>query len=168
MTTPPGGRARWVSLGLLAATFVVGALSGAAVDRVLVSAPADDGPSSSRTERERERDDDDRDRRPRYVIHQVQMTADQRTSIDSILDFWSDELRARRSEEREQWGQIVRTLTDSTLVSIKSVLSAEQQAEYDRLLEERRKEFMERRRDDEDRDRDGSDRQPADTTNGGG
>lgn len=144
MTVP--GKTRWVGAGLLAAIFVVGALSGAAVDRILVSTPAEE--ARSRADR-RDRDDDD-DRRRRFVIHEVEMTADQRAAIDSILKDHSERLRKREDAERERWRGIFRAITDSTLVSIKGVLTEEQQVEYERLLDERRQRYRDRRDDDRD------------------
>ena len=131
-------RARLVGFGLLAVTFLAGALAGAAIDRVLVE--ADD---SSRVE---ERDRDDRGEEGRsYVIDRVEMSDSQRTAIDSIL-----ERRVRRM--RSVWKEVeprLDAITDSARAEIMAVLTPEQRAEYEERLERRRKKH--RDRDDGDR-----------------
>ncbi|MFO7895294.1 MAG: hypothetical protein R6U63_16405, partial [Longimicrobiales bacterium] len=65
-------RVRLMGFGLLAVTFIAGALAGAAVDRAVSS--------DSRTEARERRDDDDRERS--YIIDRVDMSEDQRATID--------------------------------------------------------------------------------------
>lgn len=153
--TPVGtqGRTRMVGFGLLVATFLVGALSGAAVDRVLSA----DEPPDRTTER---RDGDDDDRRRSYVIDAVDMAPEQRAAIDAILKERSKRMRSvwREAEPR------LDAITDSARSEIMQVLTPEQRAEYERKLDERRK----RRRGENDGDRGNRDRQnresqPADT-----
>lgn len=153
--TPVGtqGRTRMVGFGLLVATFLVGALSGAAVDRVLSA----EEPPDRTTER---RDGDDDDRRRSYVIDAVDMAPEQRAAIDAILKERSKRMRSvwREAEPR------LDAITDSARSEIMQVLTPEQRAEYERKLDERRK----RRRGDNDGDRRNRDRlnresQPADT-----
>lgn len=139
--TPVGtqGRTRLVGFGLLAATFLVGALAGAAVDRVLSAEE-----SADRTGAQREGDDDDG---RSYVIDAVEMEPQQRAAIDAILKQRSKRMRSvwREAEPR------LDAITDSARSEIMQVLSPEQRAEYERKLEERRK----RRHGDRDGDRDG-------------
>jgi Spy/CpxP family protein refolding chaperone len=114
------GRRRLLGFGLLAATFVAGALAGAAVDRMLMDEPDRD---------------DDRDRRRSYIIDRVEMSSEQRAAIDSILERRSDRMRAIWREVRPRMDAV----TDSARSEIMDVLTPEQRAEYERRLEERRR-----------------------------
>ncbi|HSH45208.1 MAG TPA: hypothetical protein VK966_05105 [Longimicrobiales bacterium] len=129
------GGTRLLGFGLLVATFLVGALAGAAVDRVL---SAEDG-ASARTEEAEERRS--------YVIDEVDMSAEQRATIDAILERRSDRMRAIWRESAPRLSAI----TDSARSEIMDVLTPEQRAEYERRLEKRR----ERRDDRDDRREDG-------------
>lgn len=132
MSAMPGSRrTRLVGFGLLVATFIVGALTGAAVDRVV---SADEAPP-----RRESRDDDDR-RRGEYVIDRVEMAADQRAAIDAILERRADRMRA-------VWRQVephLDAVTDSARAEIMQVLTPEQRSEYERMLRERRMRRQER------------------------
>lgn len=126
-------RMRLVGVGLLAVAFIVGALSGAAVDRVL---------SADEPERvERDRDHNGNDGRGRYIIDRVDMAEDQRTAIDQILEQRTERMRAvwREVEPR------LDAITDSARSEIMQVLTPEQRAEYERMLAERRKGRRDRR-----------------------
>ena len=125
-----GTRVRAVGLGVLAVTFVVGLLAGAAIMRAFDA--GDD---------RRDRDDD---RRRGYVFEQLDLTDAQRAAIDSVLE-------VRRAQVDAFWdsaGPRLREIVDSTRAGIKDALTPEQRDEYERLLREAR----ERHRDD-DRDR---------------
>ena len=119
-------RVRLLGFGVLAVIFVAGALAGAAIDRVLTT----DGPSAeAHSER---RDEDDRDRS--YIIDRVEMSEGQRATIDSIL-----EVRVRRM--RAVWREVeprLDAITDSARTEIMEVLTPEQRAEYEAMLERRR------------------------------
>lgn len=118
-------RARLLGYGLLAATFVAGALAGAAIDRAVVGA---DGP----TEKARDRDRNDRERS--YIIDRVDMSESQRASIDSILERRVERMRAvwREAEPR------LDAITDSARSEIMDVLTPEQQERYKSMLKQRR------------------------------
>lgn len=120
------GRMRLLGVGLLLAAFVAGALSGAAVERVL------NADEPERVEREQDGDDD---RRRSHVIDRIEMTGEQRREIDEILERRGDRMRAvwREVEPR------LDAITDSARMEIKGVLTPEQLAEYERKLRERRK-----------------------------
>ena len=118
------GRMRLLGVALLAATFVAGALSGAAIERVLGAeepGAVDHG--------------GEQDPRRAYIIDQVDMSEQQRTEIDAILE--------RRSERmRSVWQEVeprMEAVTDSARMDIMGVLTPEQRAEYERKLEERRR-----------------------------
>lgn len=119
-------RVRLVGMALLAATFVVGALTGAAVERVLTA-----GERPAAVEKERR----DRDKRS-YVFEQIDgLTEEQRARIDGILE-------ARRGQTRAVWDGVrpeIDAIIDSTRSEIEEVLTPEQREEYRVLLEEHRR-----------------------------
>ncbi|MFW5951128.1 MAG: hypothetical protein ACOCVZ_03325 [Gemmatimonadota bacterium] len=114
------GRMRLVGVGLLALAFLVGALTGAALDRVLT-----DGPKPHRGSGD--------DNRRSYIIDRVEMAPEQRQTIDEILDDRSQRMRAvwREVEPR------LDAITDSARHEIMDVLTPEQRAEYERMLDRR-------------------------------
>lgn len=117
-------RVRLLGFGLLAVTFIAGALAGAAIDRAVSS--------DSRTETRERQEDNDRERS--YIIDRVDMSEDQRATIDSIL-----ELRVHRM--RDVWRQVAPRLdaiTDSTRSEIMDVLTPEQREQYESMLKRRR------------------------------
>lgn len=118
------GRTRLVGFGLLVATFLVGALAGAAVDRVLSAEEPDRRARAEREEGEKRS----------YVIDRVEMTPEQRASIDAILERRSERMRAVWQEAEPRLDAI----TDSARAEIMHVLTPDQRAEYERKLEERR------------------------------
>lgn len=120
-------RVRVLGFGVLAVTFVAGALTGAAIDRAVTEDPG----VEARSER---RDDDDDDDGRRYIIDRVEMSEGQRASIDSILERRVDRMQAVWREVEPHLDAI----TDSARTEIMSVLTPEQQAEYEAMLERRR------------------------------
>ena len=118
------GRTRLIGFGLLVATFLVGALTGAAVDRVL---SAEEPNGKARAEREE-------GERRSYVIDRVDMSPEQRASIDAILERRSERMRAVWHEAEPRLDAI----TDSARADIMEVLTPEQRAQYEQKLEERR------------------------------
>jgi Spy/CpxP family protein refolding chaperone len=125
------GRMRLLGFALIAVTFLAGGMAGAAFDRVITTDTLKrDAPAAER----------------RHLIDQVDMTADQRATIDAILE--------RRSERlKSAWAEIsprLEAITDSARLEIMQVLTPAQRAEYERLLEERIRE-RERRQEDEAR-----------------
>ena len=130
------GRTRLLGLFLLLATFVAGALAGAAVDRVLTAGEAE------RAEQRAEREDNSNGRS--YIIDEVEMRPAQRAAIDSILERRADRLRAiwRSAEPRME------AITDSARLEIMQVLTPEQRAEYETRLQARQRAVEARRRSD--------------------
>lgn len=129
------GRPRLLGFALLAVTFIAGALAGAAVDRVLVAE------GGERAERERDREGG----RRAYVIDQVEMTADQRSDIDAILEQRAERMQSVWREASPR----LEAITDSARLEIMQVLTPEQRAEYERRLDEREKAREARRQRDE-------------------
>ena len=124
------GRMRLLGVGLLAVTFIAGALSGAALDRVL---------NAEETARP-DRGGDRNDRRRAYIIDRVEMSDDQRSSIDAILEERSERMRAVWREVEPRMDAI----TDSARMEIMEVLTPEQRARYEGELEARRRAAQER------------------------
>jgi Spy/CpxP family protein refolding chaperone len=122
------GRTRLVGFGLIAVVFMVGSMTGAAMDRVI---------TAQTTSREAKGEE----ARRTHIIEQVEMTDEQRARIEAILE--------RRSERMSAtWAEIAPRLdaiTDSARVEIMQVLTPEQQADYERRLEERAREREQRR-----------------------
>jgi Spy/CpxP family protein refolding chaperone len=126
------GRTRLVGFALIAVVFLVGSMTGAAMDRVISTRTA---VREAATQKE-----------PRgHIIDQVEMTGEQRARIDAILE--------RRSERMSAtWAEIsprLEAITDSARVEIMGVLTPEQRAEYERRLDERARE-RERQRQERD------------------
>ncbi len=119
-------RVRLLGFGVLAVTFIAGALTGAVIDRALTT---DRPASESRRDSD---DDDDRDRS--YIIDRVEMSRNQRATIDSILD-----VRVRRM--RTVWREVeprLDAITDSARAEIMGVLTPDQRAEYESMLNRHR------------------------------
>jgi hypothetical protein len=139
------GRMRLLGFVLIAVTFLVGGMAGAAVDRVLTAdtvrraAPADEGRG--------------------HVIDQVPMTAEQRATIDGILERRSERMKAAWSEISPR----LEAITDSARMEIMTVLTPEQRADYELRLEARlREREQERQREEERAEERRRDRQQAD------
>jgi Spy/CpxP family protein refolding chaperone len=126
-------RTRLTGAVLLATVFVVGALSGAAIDRAVSSRDARTHDRAGQRDRQ--------NRTHHYVFEQLDLTKQQRTRIDSVLDVRRNQVSAFWDSAGPHW----RAIVDSTKSGIRAVLTPEQRTEYDRLLEQRRAES--RRRD---------------------
>ena len=122
-------RARMLGFALLAATFIVGAFSGAAFERTLgarepgtrpdrcVSTP---GPFHAAP--------------GSLIIDRINLSADQRQHIDVILDRHRKEADALWQSQKPA----LRGIVDSTRAEIRTLLTPEQRTQYDQLLAERR------------------------------
>jgi Spy/CpxP family protein refolding chaperone len=130
MSDATARRARLIGIAILLATLVLGAFSGAAIDRALASK----SPSPPCTETAASRTGTaDRDRN-RSVFEQLDLTPEQREAIDAAL-------QRRREQTDAFWANarpILDAIVDSTRADIRAVLTPEQRAEYDRLLELKR------------------------------
>lgn len=131
-------RTRLTGAVVLAAVFVVGALSGAAIDRGVSGSDA--------TTHDRAEQRDRQNRTHHYVFEQLDLSTQQRARIDSVLDVRRKQVAAFWDSAGPHW----RAIVDSTRAGIRGVLTPEQQAQYDTLLSKRRSES---RRRDNDRQR---------------
>lgn len=138
MTNSDGStrRARLIGLGLLAGAYLAGALSGAAVVRV-VSADEPAVRSPAREEHRREHSGPD-------LFDELGLTEEQRRRVEAILE-------RRRNQVDAFWdefGPKLRAIRDSTRSEIRAVLTPEQRELEDRLWRARHG----RRGKDKDRD----------------
>ncbi len=134
MNGDPARSRRLVGLGLLLVVFVTGLLAGAAIDRFAMSP---DGVG-----RAGRRDDGHR----RYVIDQVDLSAEQHQAIDAILDRRATRMRALWQEAAPRLDAI----SDSARAEIMDVLTPAQRADYERLLQQREAAARARRLERED------------------
>lgn len=128
-------RARLLGVALLGMTFVAGALSGAALERVL-SSPEPVLSGGEGGWRRGPRGGPPRESGvPPDIFDELGITPEQRQEIDAILQ--------RRIVETgqfwEQYGPLLQAIVDSTRLEIREVLTPEQRAEYDRRRMERRR-----------------------------
>lgn len=117
-------RVRLLGFGVLAVTFIAGALAGAAIDRAAMN------PDRAEARQARSQDGD---RERSYIIDRVDMSEVQRASIDSILD-----RRVRRM--RSVWQEVsprLNAITDSARIEIMGVLTPEQRQQYEAMLHRR-------------------------------
>jgi Spy/CpxP family protein refolding chaperone len=121
------------AVGLAADRRLVGARSGSAGERSSERAATQD---AERRDRERgDRTRRDRDRTDSYIIDRIELTTDQKTRIDSIVEHYRERMGELNRSTRPQF----RAIVDSTVSDIKRVLTAEQAAQYDSLLAARRR-----------------------------
>lgn len=140
MTPTPAHRTRLLGIAVLVLTFVVGALSGAALDRFLVAepTPAPDvaTPAAAPGGEGRERRGRHGPPNERDIFDQLDLTTEQREKIDEILDHRRAQLDAFWAEARPR----VHSLVESTRADIRAILTPEQRAKYDALRDQARKE----------------------------
>lgn len=119
MDRNPGARARLVGFALLVATFLAGALAGAAVNQVRAAGD----PATARADDGRERC---RERRDPYGY--LGLAPEQQARVDAVLDRRHKEIDAFWDENGPQ----MRMIVDSARAEFRSILTDEQRAEFDR------------------------------------
>jgi Spy/CpxP family protein refolding chaperone len=127
-----GSRTRLVTALVLAAVLGAGVLLGLAADGNLGAAPAEAVPDTSESEGEH----GEPDRRAR-IYEQVEPTDPQRILIDSIVVEYRALTTALDDRLRAEYSTEFRTILLETREAIKGVLTPDQAAEYQRLLDER-------------------------------
>lgn len=129
--------------GVLFVTLVAGFLLGAVWSRTS-SAQAEPGAPTAPAAVAAEEADEDRGRETRrrgLIVERVGLSAEQQVQVDSIVGHSRTMMRQLRTDYRTGYGELI----ESTRSSIKAVLTPEQAAEYDALLND-----FDRRRDLED------------------
>jgi Spy/CpxP family protein refolding chaperone len=116
-------RARWTGLAVLALTFAVGALAGAATMQVVGA----DEP--------RALDRPGYGRRTSELFDRLDLTPAQRVEVDRILE-------RRRAQMEQFWTEhrpLLRGIADSARAEVLEVLTPEQRAREEQFMAERRK-----------------------------
>ena len=138
-------RTRLLASGLLLISFVVGALVGAAGERLLFGDEPGQTAANNTPSRQGERDRGPAPRRSIFlepgVFDQIGATPEQRQGIQEIL--------TRRDEGAKRiWGEFaprMDAMMDSTRGEIRARLTEEQRQKLDKLIEERRARMREQR-----------------------
>lgn len=136
-----GKRARLIGTVLLLVTFVAGALAGAASERVM---RADEAAKEAATPKQggEIRGGSRRLLLDERFIAELQLTAEQRTQIDTIM--------ARRDQQaRKVWGELeprLRAVGDETRTELQKVLTPEQTEKFEAEIARRHTEWKNRRR----------------------
>ena len=134
MVTGAMARSRWIALAVLSATFLAGAMLGAAAIRVLVD---------DRAEQPQRPRPDGRRGGPGQgpsIFDQMGLTAAQKAGIDSVME-------NRRREMDAFWklhNPEVRAIIDSARVEIDRLLTPEQRQQFQEFRERRRREHPDR------------------------
>lgn len=130
--SPTQRRTRLTGMALLIVTFAAGMLAGTAFNRVL---EAREPQAAARSDCARG------GRGPHSILGELDLSPEQRARVDSIM--------ARRRQRTDSlWqadGQRIRAAVDSARAEIRSVLTPEQAAEYERLREQHERERARRR-----------------------
>lgn len=127
-------RPRLIGIVLLMATFVAGGFSGAALERranaklpapepQVKAQPAERAPGAGRGLGDQSN-----------IFDQLELTAEQRVTIDSILQDGREKVNAFWKET----GPGYRSLVDSTRARVRAIMTPEQRVEYDELRAARR------------------------------
>jgi hypothetical protein len=131
----PGWRARLATAGVLALVFGVGVLVGVATDRLVQRQPpellAGDPPDVEEADEPREAESSGTTR-SRWLIHQIDLTEEQRVQVDSVLGFY----RAQVRELTDVYNDAYWSAVQSTRDELRSILEEEQRVRYDSLLVE--------------------------------
>ncbi len=136
-----GARTRIATALILAVVFTSGVLLGLAADRGLWAEPPDSSfivepPLVEDGEEAEEESAEESGAERRYIYHQVEPNEEQLARIETIVAEWRARREAYDDESRARWEAGRRELTLETRNAIKAVLSPEQAAEYQRLIEE--------------------------------
>ncbi len=123
MATKELVRARLLAVIVLALVFGGGFTLGMAADRWIMTSESSGGSRESR-------EGEERGRERRFVIDQIDLSSEQRASIDSIVEHHRELMEELNRGSRAEYRRIV----GSTRDEIKRVLTPEQATQYDSLL----------------------------------
>jgi Spy/CpxP family protein refolding chaperone len=127
-----GSRTRLVTALVLAAVFGAGVLLGLAADSNLGAQPTDAVAVSTE-----EAGDDEETRRRSYTFEEVEPSESQLALIDSIVAEHRVRTNALDERLKAEYRSGFRSIVVESREAIKRVLTPEQAAEYQRLLDER-------------------------------
>ena len=149
-----GAKTRLTTAIILAVVFGSGVLLGLAADSSLLAEPSvvQGAPEQEAADSESSADEQaESDGARRFIYHQVDPNEEQLASIEVIVA----EMRARRDafddESRARWQEGRREFVLEAREAIKDVLSPEQAADYQRLLDEWEAERAADRENEDDR-----------------
>ncbi|NIR44550.1 MAG: hypothetical protein GWN99_09675 [Gemmatimonadetes bacterium] len=120
------GKSKIWAAALLGVALVLGGVSGAALDRALLR----DSASAESRDRDRDRD---RDRRGRYLdwlAAELDLTEDQRSQVESIIERHREQVSALWRETRPRFEELKQQLRSE----IRDLLTEEQLEAYEALL----------------------------------
>jgi len=133
-----GWRARLATAGVLLLVFGVGALVGVAADRLmqrqapeLLAGEPSVSPEAEQVEASPESEPSGTSR-SRWIIHQVDLTEEQRVTVDSVLGFYRAQVRELTDVYNDAYWSAVQATRDE----LRSILVEEQRVRYDSLLVE--------------------------------
>lgn len=125
----PETRTRFTTLVVLIAVFGSGIAMGFALDRgIALAAPGADETPAKEGEGEERRG---------YIIDRLDLPADQRAQVDSVLDHYRGQMAALQDEFEEAFRPRSREVVSQTRAAIRAILNEEQTAAYDSLIAER-------------------------------
>jgi Spy/CpxP family protein refolding chaperone len=128
-------RTRLVTVGVISLIFSLGVLAGVAADRTfgdaltLFAAPPQEAEAPIPDEQAGEAEGN----RSRWIIHQVDLSEDQRVFVDSVVSYYRAEVRALSKRYDEAYWEAVQATRDA----LRAVLDVQQREQYDALLEAR-------------------------------
>ena len=108
---------------VLTVVFGAGTALGFAIDRDRAAAAVEPSETSQSVTRERAEPAND------WIIDHLDLTADQRGRVDSVVEHY----RARMSELQKEYRPQYRAIVDSTHRAVRALLSQEQRDEYESL-----------------------------------
>ncbi len=133
-------RTRLVTLGVLALIFGLGVLVGVVADRTVEGARARSVADEPKVVTDPESDEQPAEEegvssegRRRLLIHQVDLSDDQRVFVDSVVGFYRAEVRALS----ESYDTAYRDAVQATRDALRGILDPLQRARYDALLDAR-------------------------------
>jgi hypothetical protein len=141
-------RTRLITVGVMSLIFSLGILAGVAADRTfgdpfaLFAAP----PTESEVADPEAKEGEEAGNRSRWLIHQVDLSQDQRVFVDSVVAYYRAEVRALSRQYDAAYWEAVQATRDA----LRAVLDVEQREQYDALLDARDRS---RNRGDRDEDR---------------
>jgi hypothetical protein len=128
-------RIRLLTLGVLAVVFGAGLVAGIAMGRSM-EAGSEPLPqaleSAADTASSGEESRSEGEERSRWIIHRVELDAEQRVAVDSVLGYYRSHVREMATEYRQEFGVAIQ----ATRNELREILRADQRAVYDSLLAE--------------------------------
>jgi Spy/CpxP family protein refolding chaperone len=120
-------RSRWIAIAVMSATFLAGAMAGAATLRLL----AEDRPAEPRRDRPDGRRAEPGERPS--IFDRIGLTPEQKAAVDSVIEKRNRDLSAFWTEN----GPLLRAIADSTRAEIDRLLTPEQRQKLEEFRQRR-------------------------------